>query len=129
MLSIAVMTQFGRCTTAPGRRTRTIFTSSIPPFSRSASRTAGLRVFQVTSGCADAGADGYGRTVGWSDFWQTGGGTLVASLPVQAPPTIYRWIGDSFAYAAIIVLCLLVLWALTHGLLRRATSVSQGAQI
>jgi apolipoprotein N-acyltransferase len=89
----------------------------------------GFALLRPTSNGVSIAADGYGRMLGRSDFWQTGGGTLVASLPVQAPPTIYSWIGDTFAYAAVIVLCLLVLWALIQGLLRRTTSVSQGAQI
>jgi apolipoprotein N-acyltransferase len=78
----------------------------------------GMALLRPASNGVSVAADSYGRPLGRSDFWQTGGGALVTYLPAQAVPTIYGRIGDGFAYAAVAGLALLAAWALARSLWR-----------
>lgn len=72
-------------------------------------------------------ADAHGRTLARSDFWQTGGATLVATVPVARVPTLYGRIGDAAAYAAIAGLAALALWGVAGALRARRAVRAAGA--
>jgi apolipoprotein N-acyltransferase len=78
----------------------------------------GVALLRPASNGLSIAADSHGRLLARSDSWQSGGGALVANLPVQGAPTVYGRIGDTFAYASIAGLSVLALWALTRGLRR-----------
>jgi apolipoprotein N-acyltransferase len=49
--------------------------------------------------------DPFGRELASADYYDTAGGLdLVATMPVQAVPTLYSRIGDVFAWLAIVAL-------------------------
>jgi apolipoprotein N-acyltransferase len=89
----------------------------------------GVSLLRPASNGLSIAADGYGRPLARSDFWQTRGGALVANLPAQAVPTIYGRIGDTFAYAAVAGLALLALWALARTFRRWGTTRHQNVPV
>lgn len=76
----------------------------------------GFSLLRPASNGLAIAADPYGRLLGQSDFWQTGGATLVASVPVARIPTLYGRIDDALAYGAVAGLAGLVCWGLVRGL-------------
>jgi apolipoprotein N-acyltransferase len=89
----------------------------------------GFSLLRPASNGLSIAADGYGRPLARSDFWQTQSGALVTNLPARAIPTVYGRIGDTFAYAAVAGLSLLVLWALARTFRRRGVVRPQNVPV
>lgn len=87
----------------------------------------GVSLLRAASNGVSLAVDPYGRTLGRSDFWQSGAGALAASVSTRAVPTLYGRIGDAPAYAAVAALALLIGWAVASGVRRRAVARRQSS--
>jgi apolipoprotein N-acyltransferase len=70
----------------------------------------GVTLVRPASNGISIAADAYGRSLARSDYWQTGGGALVAHVATQRVPTLYGLIGDGVALGALAGLIGLAGW-------------------
>ncbi len=75
----------------------------------------GFALLRPTSQGRSIATDAYGRIVGLVDFHASGGAPLVAELPVSEVKTLYSWLGDWFAYLALVTTASLVFLGLRAG--------------
>jgi apolipoprotein N-acyltransferase len=80
----------------------------------------GFSLLRPTSKGITLAVDSLGRELAWGEYYTTDRLTVVASVPVQAVPTLYSRIGDVFAYGCVVALVLVT----ALGLRRRRESVA-----
>jgi apolipoprotein N-acyltransferase len=68
----------------------------------------GVAVLRPSSSGVSTAVDAYGRVVARADYERSGGGPLLAFLPVGSVPTVYARVGDAWTWACVAAALVLV---------------------
>ena len=81
---------------------------------------SGFSMVRMTNTGTSMAIDGSGRTVARQEFFETADRLMLADVPTRRVPTLYRLLGEWFAWAGIACALCLVIWGSAAGRKREA---------
>ncbi|MGA2976542.1 MAG: nitrilase-related carbon-nitrogen hydrolase [Spirochaetia bacterium] len=75
----------------------------------------GFSVIRQTNKGTSMAIDGSGRILARQEFFETSDHLMLADVPTQRVPTLYRALGEWFAYAGMALALALVIWGIARG--------------
>ncbi len=117
-----VVTQAGRNNTGILFTPNMTFRETDPIFAYTAVMRAienGFSVVHISDGGLSVAVDPFGRMLATMDHYPKGERALVAQVPTQGVWTLYPYIGDLFAWLAVVATVALVIWGVVQPLRSR----------